>query len=336
MTIGSGLVKHWGTFPDFWKTLFSEWFKLNGLKKSDGWTLLHWKKGLLFNSYFGAFELCETLNCYREILNLGLFTWEEMALAWDFLPNDIKTAILQCYPPRYRRGICDRLSEYEEQRAEIEEVKDIGSRVVSAPISCKALYTMFNEKKAVLPTDIIAKWERDLGLPLQDIWLEVCRKVDLLNNVKIKNFHILFLNRGYHYNAIVNKYSTTSEKCTFCGSEEETIIHLFWNCSCVNPVWKELIEFCKDYICTKEDVMNQMTCLMSMFSNSLLVLVVTMFKWFIHLSRLYFKDISFKLFLIRLKSFRDRERLSARYARREHSFERFWNVLVYDEVFEEY
>ena len=335
----SKLVISWRTFPCFWKTLFDEWFKLTSVSflSNGDWNMACWKKSVFFNKMLGITRVDRSLYWYKHFQNVGVITCEEMALVWNFVSNEEKTGLQECYS--IRGGFCGCaivMENYTSDRLAIAELKDIPGMVVKNIMSCKQLYMEFRKSRREIPTKVLQKWNTDLRLvtPMEQLWPDICRKSILIEDKKIKTFHILFLNRAYHLNVVRSKYENVSSNCSFCDSADETFIHLFWECPKVQIVWQEVIEFCKELICSKEDVMNQFTCIFSFFSNSLLVFVITLFKYFIFISKCWQSELNYFGFLRYLRHHRDRERYKAIFSKQMRAYERRWGVLVLDDVLE--
>ena len=91
------LIHNWNTFPVFWKTLFSEWFKRSFESRDQGWTIKMWRTGFLFNKAIGEVTIDTSLKCYNRLQKVGIFTCEELAIAWEHLTQEDKNEINQCY-----------------------------------------------------------------------------------------------------------------------------------------------------------------------------------------------------------------------------------------------
>ena len=78
-----------------------------------------------------------------------------------------------------------------------------------------------------------------------------------------------------------------SAECSFCGNEEETIEHLFWNCDIVTRFWNEFLTILKAKLCTQYEL----------------------FSWYVYLSHCLFikeyirKDIVLKKKFVKICSF---------------------------------
>ena len=316
--------------PLFWKLLFDEWFSRREIRPSGQWQDRLWKTGVLFNMWFGGIDYCASISAYGELKNKELFTCEEVAMVQDHLSYEDWWDI--------RDGYCSRRSVTKIHmfiQGSPPVVQDIAETMIQMPISTKAIYKHFVGLETIVPVKIIQAWERDLEDIVVDIWTDVCIRSDLIFNTKLKSFHILFLNRGYMYNARRSKFAAVEPECYLCEEQEETIIHLFWECSKVRPLWRKLIAFCEEFICCGQDVMNRVNCMLSYFSSELLVLIVTNFKWYIHVSKYLGTKPSWTEHVVWLKRLRDSEKRRAAYKKNLTHYERLWSCLTHDEIFEE-
>ena len=154
-----------------------------------------------------------------------------------------------------------------------------------------------------------------------------------LANPKLRSFHIQFLHRAYHLNAVRAYYTDCSAMCTFCKTSAETHAHFYWDCVFTQSCWQQLIEFCEECICTDDEVMSKDKCLLSNFSSKLLVLVTVLFKKYLFLCRFEKVTPSFVSFLMLLKKVRDNDFKRCKYCKKLEQYYKFWNVLNCDEVF---
>ena len=59
-------------------------------------------------------------------------------------------------------------------------------------------------------------------------------------------FYLQFVNRCFHFNAAQARYTPgLSPICTMCNEHDEIFMHVFWDCPKIQPLWLDLIEWCK-------------------------------------------------------------------------------------------
>ena len=68
------------------------------------------------------------------------------------------------------------------------------------------------------------------------------------SSTSLRTFHFKYLHRRIPTNTFLMKCKISpTEKCTFCKSEPETTIHLFFQCSYVNVFWQTIIRWIKSF-----------------------------------------------------------------------------------------
>ncbi len=109
-------------------------------------------------------------------------------------------------------------------------------------------YTKSIENKNIIPI-LAEKWQDLLQTAIDD---EIICKV--LQNIKFITLSTKlrsFLYRLVHFAILTNtKLSewkiVNSELCTFCNTEPETYIHLFWECPVAKQLWSQIETYCKN------------------------------------------------------------------------------------------
>ncbi len=112
----------------------------------------------------------------------------------------------------------------------------------------KYFYSKSIENKHIVPT-LSLKWQNLLQTVIDD---ETISKV--LENIKVITLSTKlrsFLYRLIHFAILTNTklYEwkiVDSELCTFCNTEPETYIHLFWECQVARQIWKQVENWCKN------------------------------------------------------------------------------------------
>ena len=121
----------------------------------------------------------------------------------------------------------------------------------------RVVYSLFLKNIATVPQKSQLKWARDL---------EACQKNEIhkIDNIdwktvysisfsctsstSLRTFHFKYLRRRITTNTFLMKCKISpTEKCTFCKSEPETTIHLFFQCSYVNVFWQTIIRWIKSF-----------------------------------------------------------------------------------------
>jgi hypothetical protein len=112
------------------------------------------------------------------------------------------------------------------------DVKEKGSRVI---------YWMVINKKRKPPTTKRRKWEIDIeeDIPIP-VWKKHMTQMRKLNeSTKMQAWTYKFLMRLIPYNTRLHVMGLSpNTECTFCGDQQETIKHLYWNCTKLKEIWK--------------------------------------------------------------------------------------------------
>ena len=118
----------------------------------------------------------------------------------------------------------------------------------------RVVYSVLLKNIATVPQKSQLKWARDLEAcqknEIHKIWLEngVLYIFFLHELHKFENVPFQYLHRRIPTNTFLMKCKISpKEKCTFCKSEPETTIHLFFQCSYVNVFWQTIIRWIKSF-----------------------------------------------------------------------------------------
>ena len=92
------------------------------------------------------------------------------------------------------------------------------------------------------PLTTVCNWNKE-GFDLDLDTFYICFNTiyrDLIS-VKTRMFHFKFLHHELALNPWLYKCGIkTDEKCTLCGSDTETMVHLFCNCIKVRVLWEKI------------------------------------------------------------------------------------------------
>ena len=109
---------------------------------------------------------------------------------------------------------------------------------------------------------------------------------------------------------------------------------MFWECEKVQPLWKDLIAFCKRYVDPNADYCRN-NCILFGFALPVLNLIVTACKFVIHTARLFNKQIAFKDVLRKIRHVKNVELLAAKMLPQLHISKtvKYWKPLLDDKIF---
>ena len=104
--------------------------------------------------------------------------------------------------------------------------KDICNRLIDKKIEKPSSESYFENNFNIVSED----WDKIYMLPF-------CTTIEnKLRAFQFKINHNIF----YHNKKLFEKNMIDDSKCTFCGDEDETLIHLFSDCIHVKPLWNEI------------------------------------------------------------------------------------------------
>ena len=116
------------------------------------------------------------------------------------------------------------------------------------------------------------------------LWDTILKKAKDCLTPRLKDFHVQFLHRAFHYNQKIATYRPDrSPLCTFCKNAPETYLHIFWDCIYVTPLWTALQTICYDNV-DMEDF-SQFKCLLSNFQHTLVNQLGIVLKNYVHVCR---------------------------------------------------
>jgi hypothetical protein len=125
--------------------------------------------------------------------------------------------------PRHNKSLTDIL-----------KVKEKPSRV---------LHRMLVKKSRKPPIETKIKWENDIGrtIPIIKWRKHMYNSRKLTTNCKLQSWIYKYNLRRTPYNRrLFLMGQEDSEECNLCHKEQQTMKHLFWECSTVKPLWQNM------------------------------------------------------------------------------------------------
>ena len=121
---------------------------------------------------------------------------------------------------------------------------EVIQNVFAGNFSTKTFYKAFKKQITTKPMKIQDKWvkECEINYPDEINWETVYTKYfAYTNSIRLRNFQFKLLHRVIPTNTFLQKIGVKdTNKCSFCGKERETLIHLFWFCEKTKSFWKSL------------------------------------------------------------------------------------------------
>ena len=225
------------------------------------------------------------------------------------------------------------------------EANDVNKKIVLSETVTLDNYVVRNMYRVIIDSVAlpqpwaISKWERDLDLTnLSCFWKRIVSVRKCLLNMQLQTFYIKFVNRTYYTNKLLHVIGKApSDKCSFCSSTVETILHLFWECAVAQSFWSEIFAFINKLIDASLQFPRNVVLLLT-FESPLVNFLITIGKYVIYCSRLFGKDYSFQMFLKMVVKHRNLEALA--YNKLDclnyGKYRKFWTPLITDSIFRQY
>ena len=163
------------------------------------------------------------------------------------------------------------------------------------------------------------KWRQDLGSDfcpgLYDFGLLHLNIYKMTNVTKYRSFQYRVNQRAIVTNVDLCRWGiTSSEKCSFCGEEDETILHLLVSCSHVRVLWDQLLEYIsKEYTKTALEVNDTNLIFSTLHANKQHVanFLCMLTKQYIYSQRCLKRDLSFHGLLAKIRQVENIEKYIA-------------------------
>ena len=109
----------------------------------------------------------------------------------------------------------------------------------TAPRKVYVLYRYVKAKDDLLQYHVL-RWQRKIpDIELGELVSHICKISKVTNFVKLQSFQYRFMLRAIiTINVQLVKYKLRqSESCTFCNQQRESLLHLFYECYSIQPLW---------------------------------------------------------------------------------------------------
>ena len=153
------------------------------------------------------------------------------------------------------------------------------------------------------PLTAVCSWNKE-GFDLDLDTFYICFNTiyrDLIS-VKTRMFHFKFLHRKLALNPWLYKCGIkTDEKCTLCGSDTETMVHLFCNCIKVSVLWEKIKI---DLFDNNEDILpffDNYNIMFNICKDKCINKITILAKYYIYISRCNGDYITYNAFFSYLK-----------------------------------
>ena len=121
-----------------------------------------------------------------------------------------------------------------------------GYKIDNFDYSCKSVYKEMLKTKIVIPEQYVHFWMDNLHTEIDEWdWYGSFTECKLWTiSTKLRSFYFqLRVNDIMTNSKLVKMTIKTDPACEWCKAQDQTIIHLFWECPCVRPIWDKLGEW---------------------------------------------------------------------------------------------
>lgn len=117
-----------------------------------------------------------------------------------------------------------------------------GSKRGAISMFYKLLLEEFLKKYPII---VKAKWENDLGVITEEQWSSVLEMIPQMStNESLRVSQLYLVHRVYRTPAFLFKIGIRPDaRCPRCGSAPADLLHMFWSCTILRPVWSALISY---------------------------------------------------------------------------------------------
>ena len=266
------LVKPGASIPAFWDDVFCKWFDYFHIDRDCSLTDVSHLKimpisyndilPLSFHGKLHEFVMENNIICLEDFILNGQAIIQSVTLCEPLLLS-VLTRMIQQLPMEWINLIL--------RNPNIPRSCSAVDRCMAGLLPAKGFSELLTPQ--VLNNGAIKHWEEALDCPIEDfVWITICKKIKLLRDTTLLDFHIQFLNHCYHYNMkISSNCPTQNPNCSFCFEDPESYMHLFWECPYVFSIWTAVQDFCHDYVDSEE--FSSFKCLLSNFQCKLLNII---------------------------------------------------------------
>ena len=309
--------------PKFWKIVFNHWFRARYVSKSN----LNARASdilqlpVCYNSVM-QYKMEKMDAIFAELNELGIVTVDQFLRKRQQLKDNPAYAWLARKLPTHWL-----LLDY---TVDLEETLYFGVTMQKWPVH--RIYAFLRDRSFRPPT-AVGSWSRELKNPISlDHWKDSAAKAALIADIPLRSFHLMFINRGYYTNHRLAKFTEQEDICRLCGDPNETLVHLYWECTHTRNLVFRLKEFCEEYLYLDMEELTRESFLFSWLSTKLLVFLCTFLKRFILIFSITNRKPVFKAFLRSLRAYIIKDKCRATYARQLNRYHTFWGILATDSV----
>ena len=268
-------IKKDAVLPTFWKDVFNLWFSTTTIRpfktEPDPSELL--QRHIWHCMGLNQTTVCSK-DCLKELEQMGILTVEDFIRKKHLFPNNEYIQILRRQMPLIWQWI-------NPDDVTLEQTLHFG--VLNQKWTAKVIYLRLRdmEIRNYTPRAKIT-WKYFLKIDnVPELWEQSCKKLSSITDMRLRAFHLMFINKGFFCNDRVSKFKNISPNCSFCHQEVETMLHLYWECTYVQPVIQQLKGWFDDLMEIPPEEFTRESFLFSLFSNTAARVVSLIFKRYI-------------------------------------------------------
>lgn len=174
-------------------------------------------------------------------------------------------------------------------------------------------------------------WQHDLKQPTltQKDFDSLFLKIDKITpSTKLRYFQYRILTKSLMTNVRVAKFDpAVTEYCSFCQSEKEMVVHLFWYCQKITKIWKMLKKWLQHFYDVKVTfaVDNVMLCNLSGRNSKLLNTFILITKFYIYRCKTQQVQLVLKDLIADITKYKSIEKTIAQKNDTLYKYARKWN-----------
>ena len=173
-------------------------------------------------------------------INGNFKSYDEIATECNLIPNNRSfieyIKLISVVPHRWQLN-----SVFDNQRNEF--IENVLQNLQTYGKSTKSFYDYLFSKIESLPRKQQTRWNEELNLSIStDDWSTIYKcNYDVTPETKLRSFQIKLNLRAVVKTIVLHGLEiTTTDKCTFCDAEKETLLHLFCTCVKVASFWENV------------------------------------------------------------------------------------------------
>ena len=323
--------------PPFWCLLLGQWFDTRYInaQTTKGFESDLLQRPVCFNSVY-RFNVETMLQKYHHLQSLSLVTLADFLRGKSNHVNDPQVRwFIRFLPTPWLQIKPDNI--------QMEDTLYTG--VIQLKWTVKQIYWYLQNKQSRQPSATLT-WSKELQTDVTDIWQISCKRICQISDTCLKSFQLRLLNRGYFTNNRAAYFMNISPMCTFCNGTKETFVHVLWECHDTSVIIVKLREFLVEYTCEEGLEWSKENFLLSNFSEPLTVTIVSLLKKFIFLQKWKHNfssslnartpRLTFRAFLLNLRSYIRQQKLGFKYAKKEEQFYKTWLIFSNEEFLTEW